>query len=191
MTQNKTYHGECVISQRRSSETALRWRRTTSFQKNWKISQGECPSCFLKNKQNLNRQDSVLYCALLSHSVGSNSSRLHGLYPTRLLCPWDFPSKNTGVGFHFLLQRIFPTGELNGALLHCRRILYQLSYQGSPNCVWRNIPSVHKYLLSVGFLFVCLFVCFFPRQSLHPRNTVGKILKKDFVLGLFIFLFYF
>ena len=27
----------------------------------------------------------------------------------RLLCPWDFPRENTGVGCHFLLQGIFPT----------------------------------------------------------------------------------
>ena len=31
--------------------------------------------------------------------------RPHGLQPTRLLCPWDSPGKNTGVGCHFLLQR--------------------------------------------------------------------------------------
>ena len=31
----------------------------------------------------------------------------HRLYPTRLLCPWDFPGKNTGVAYHFLLQEIF------------------------------------------------------------------------------------
>ena len=41
----------------------------------------------------------------LSHSVMSNSLRLHGLQPTRLLCPWDSPGKNTGVGRHFLLLR--------------------------------------------------------------------------------------
>ena len=29
--------------------------------------------------------------------------------PSRLLCPWDFSGKNTGVGSHFLLQGIFPT----------------------------------------------------------------------------------
>ena len=34
---------------------------------------------------------------------------------------------------HALLQGIFPTQELNWGLLHCRQILYQLSYQGSPN----------------------------------------------------------
>jgi len=35
----------------------------------------------------------------------------------RLLCPWDFPGKNTGVGCHFLLQGIFPTWALNPCLL--------------------------------------------------------------------------
>ena len=40
--------------------------------------------------------------------------------------------KNTGVGSLSLLQWIFPTQELNQGLLHCRWILYQLSYQGSP-----------------------------------------------------------
>ena len=40
--------------------------------------------------------------------------------------------KNTGVGSLSLLQWIFPTQESNQGLLHCRRILYQLSYKGSP-----------------------------------------------------------
>ena len=41
--------------------------------------------------------------------------------------------KNTGVGSLSLLQRIFLTQELNQGLLHCRWILYQLSYQGGPS----------------------------------------------------------
>ena len=41
--------------------------------------------------------------------------------------------KKTGVGSLSFLQWIFPTQELNQGLLHCRQILYQLSYQGSPN----------------------------------------------------------
>ena len=40
--------------------------------------------------------------------------------------------KNTGVGSLSFLQRIFSTQESNQGLLHCRQILYQLSYQGSP-----------------------------------------------------------
>ena len=46
--------------------------------------------------------------------------------------------KNTGVSSLSLLQWIFPTQELNWGLLHCRWILYQLSYQGSP---------IHGYVL--------------------------------------------
>ena len=37
----------------------------------------------------------------------------HGLQPARLLCPWDFPGKNTGVGCYLLLQGIFLTQEWN------------------------------------------------------------------------------
>ena len=40
--------------------------------------------------------------------------------------------KNSGVSSLSLLQQMFPTQESNWGLLHCRRILYQLSYQGSP-----------------------------------------------------------
>ena len=46
-------------------------------------------------------------CCLLAcciTSVMSDSVQPHGLQPTRLLRPWDSPSKNTGVGCHFLLQ---------------------------------------------------------------------------------------
>ena len=45
----------------------------------------------------------------VSCSVLSNSLQPHGLQPTRLYCPWNFPSKNTGMGSHFLLKGIFPT----------------------------------------------------------------------------------
>ena len=49
--------------------------------------------------------------------------------------------KNTGVGSLSLLHGIFPTQELNRGLPHCRRILYQLSYQGSPSFLrLSNIP---------------------------------------------------
>ena len=44
----------------------------------------------------------------------------------------DSPGKNTGVGFHVLLQGIFPTQGSNQGLLHCRQILHHPSHQGSP-----------------------------------------------------------
>ena len=43
----------------------------------------------------------------LKHPAMSDSLHPHGWQPTRLLCPWDFPGKNTAVGCHSLLQRIF------------------------------------------------------------------------------------
>ena len=46
-----------------------------------------------------------------SHSVVSNSFRLHGLYG-----PWDYSGQNTGVGCHALLQGIFPIQGLNPGL---------------------------------------------------------------------------
>ena len=54
-------------------------------------------------------------------SVVPDSFRPHGLQLTRLLCPWDFPGKNTGVGCHFLLQGIFPT---QGSNLRLRCLLH-------------------------------------------------------------------
>ena len=74
----------------------------------------------------------VCVCVCVCVLVVSNSLGPHGLEPTRLLCPWDSPGKNIGVGCHFLLQGIFLTQESNPGLLHCRQILYQVSYQGSP-----------------------------------------------------------
>ena len=45
--------------------------------------------------------------------------------------PWDFPGNSTGVGCHFLLQRIFSTQGCNPGLPHCRQTLDRLCHQGS------------------------------------------------------------
>ena len=67
----------------------------------------------------------------------------HGLYPTRFLCPWNFPGKNTGVSCHFLLQGIFPTQGSNLCLLRWQADSLSLSHQGSPQfCI------AFKYLMS-------------------------------------------
>ena len=52
--------------------------------------------------------------------------------------PQDFSGKNTGVGCHFLLQGNFSTQGSNLHLLHCRQILYPLSYRGSPSLLGHN-----------------------------------------------------
>ena len=74
-------------------------------------------------------------------SVISDSLWLHGLQPARLLCPWNSPGKNTGVGSCSLLQVIFPTQGSNPGFTRCREILYHLSHQGSPRILeWIAYP---------------------------------------------------
>ena len=48
----------------------------------------------------------LLCCCCQVTSVVSDSVRPHRRQPTKLSCPWDSPGKNTGVGCHFLLQRM-------------------------------------------------------------------------------------
>ena len=67
--------------------------------------------------------------------------------PARLLCPWDSPGKNTGVGCHFLLQGIFLTQGSNWGLLHCVQILYCLSRQASLKCYLSSFNSLVNFLI--------------------------------------------
>ena len=69
----------------------------------------------------------------------------HRLQPARLLCPWDFPGKNIGVGCHFLLQRVFLTQGSNLRLLHHIRILYH----------WATWEALQTFTHSVTILKLC------------------------------------
>ena len=75
--------------------------------------------------------------------------------------------ENTGVGSLSLLQGIFPTQELNPGLLHCRQILYQLSYRGSPTiesaaAKWlQSCPTLQPHRRQ-------------PTRLPHPWDSSGK-----------------
>ena len=90
-------------------------------------------------------------CSVLSDSVTL------WLQPARLLCPWDFSSKNTGVDCHFLLQGIFLTQESNPRLL---QLLYGRQFLTS------EPPG--KPSPSPGFPFGC--VLFQMIIIYHPLN---------------------
>ena len=85
-------------------------------------------------------QARILKWVAFPFSMGS--SRLRGRTQVSRIAGDSSPAeppgkpKNTGVGSLSLLQGIFPTQESNRGLLHCRRILYQLSYQGI--CSWQE-----------------------------------------------------
>ena len=75
----------------------------------------------------------------------------------------DSPSKNTGVGCHALLQRIFPTQGSNPGLLHCRQTLYCLSHQE------RLLYNIYLYLISLILIHSSLFVLIpYPYLALPP-----------------------
>ena len=82
--------------------------------------------------------------------------------PTRFLCPWNFPGKNTGVGYHSPLQGIFATQGSNLNLLHFRQILYSLSHQGSPqlqvNKLKRKILSLVKNDEDTDSCITCFYL---------------------------------
>ena len=78
-------------------------------------------------------------------SVVSESLRPHGLYPTRLVCPWNFPGKNTGVGYHFLLQGILLTQGSN---------LHRLHWQAS----WNAKDTLLNFRKSASFFYCTLII---------------------------------
>ena len=68
----------------------------------------------------------------------------------QVLCPWNSPGQNTGVGCHFLVQGIFPTQQSNPSLPHCRQILHCLSHQGNPNCLLTCAKTIFFNLQTVS-----------------------------------------
>ena len=87
----------------------------------------------------------------------SNSFVTYGPQPARLLCPWDFTGKNTGVGCHFLLQGIFPTQGSNPHLLLWHADSLPLSHLGSPMGVDTG-PQNFVYFCRCGNKFVLWWI---------------------------------
>ena len=83
----------------------------------------------------------------------------------------DSPVKNTEMGCHDLLQGIFPAQGWNPGLQHCKRILYQLSYQGSQNTgVSRVAVPFSQGIFPAQGWNPGLLHC---RQSLHQLSHQG------------------
>ena len=87
---------------------------------------------------------------VLSHSVVSNSLGSNRLQPARLLCPLNFPGKNTGVGCHFLLQGLFPVQRYTLhllCLLHWQVDSLPLHHLGNPHKYIHVIKFIEEYAL--------------------------------------------
>ena len=97
------------------------------------------------------------------------------LQSARLLCPWDSPGKNNGVGCHALLQGIFPNQGLNLGILLCRQILYLLSNQGSSFLPIIQIYLIHcmyymKIFFSESFLLFHIFCSYIDYKETNIFN---------------------
>ena len=71
--------------------------------------------------------------------------------------PWTVhsPGQNAGVGSLSLLWGIFPTQGLNPSPPHCRRMLYQMSHQGSIRaCIWQSSNSFLKTFNTWDILWI-------------------------------------
>ena len=115
----------------------------------------------------------------------------------------DSPGKNTGVGCHSLLQRIFQTQGSNPGLPHCKQSLYYLSHKGSPSilewvaypftggssqprnwthvaCIWRGfftIWVVFAYLHFLGDSVVKKSACQYRQEE--PQETSVRSLGRE------------
>ena len=112
----------------------------------------------------------ALCCCCLVASVVSDSVEPYGLQPARL-CPWKSLGKSSRMGCHALLQGIFPTEGSNPGLLHCRHILYHLSYQGSLGKI-----SAVAAAAAVKSLQSCLTLCD-PIDGSPPGSPIPGILQ--------------
>ena len=114
----------------------------------------------------------------------SDSLQPHGLQPIRLLCPWDFSGKNTGVGCHFLLQGILLTQRWNPHLLSlaCRWILYPLSHRGSPiEVIYNIILLIISGIQCSDSMYVIELALHFCGFHIHRFNQwwIEKIFKNS------------
>ena len=104
--------------------------------------------------------------------------------------PWNSPGQNTGVGSLSLLEGIFPTWGSNPDLSHCRQILYQLSYQGSPRILeWAPYPLLQGIFLtqeSNQGLLHCRWILYqLSCQGMLPKFSLQKLYQFTYLLAMY------
>ena len=130
---------------------------------------------------------------MLSHSVMSESLQLHGPQSTRLLCLWDSPGKNTGVGCDFLLQGIFSTQGLDPhilCLLHqptdslslCHLESLGLTLSPIVILLFFYVTLTHFYQV-VEFIFSLMHL--FSRAAVTNYHNLGGLKQQKLIFSEF------
>ena len=120
--------------------------------------------------------------------------RLHGLEPARILCPWDFPGKNTGAGCHSLLQGILPTQGSNLCLLcllHWQTDSLPLAPPGKPYIlIYVYTLFLKKILFHYGYYIVEPRILTVALCFLLPKANETTPTPKEFWFPLFARIFF-
>ena len=110
-------------------------------------------------------------CVGMAESLRSPPETITTLFVNRLtlLDSWDFPGKNTGVGYHFFLQGIFPTQGSTPSLLHRQAGSLLLSHQGSPLLTtldtYFHLFMVEKTKAQTGYGLI-------RKDTTYPKETL-------------------
>ena len=102
-----------------------------------------------------------------------DSLQPHGLQATRFLCPWDFPGKSTGLGCHFLLQRIFLNQGSNPGLLHCRQTLNRTTNFKETSLSSSHFNTVQNIICVIMHIDESVFFCFATEGSLGRISNLN------------------
>ena len=121
----------------------------------------QCPSCC------------VCVCSVISSSLWPQ-----GLQFTRLLCPWNSPSKTAGVCCHSLLQGIFLTQGLSPSLLHWQVHSVLFEPPGKP-LWWVNSSQISVTRAKNTYSLLLLYICHcLPVAHCRGFNTVSSLMEK-------------
>ena len=116
-------------------------------------------------------------CAVCSITVVSRSLWAQVLQPAKLLCLWDSPGKDTGVGCQALLQGIFPTEGLNPGFPHHSQALHHQNHQGSqPTQPTLEVSDFFIVGLLESGILVCQCLCrsFVSNLLYSSQNSLVK-----------------
>ena len=121
----------------------------------------------------------------------------HRLQSTRLLSPWDFPGRTTGVGCHFLLQGIFSNQGLKLHLLQWQAYSFLLNHPGSPymylffssnSCPSCSCCSVTQSCLTLWIRWTATcqaFLSFTISQSLLKLMSIESVIPSNHLIFSF------
>ena len=123
--------------------------------------------------------------SMCARSAVADSVRPHGLWPARLLHPWDFSDKNTGVGFHSPLQGIFPTQGLNvrlSCLLHWQAASLSLEPPVKPTwprkCILGVSPTDSKLMCTQKSAFESLQLFSLSPKTGRSQSILNRGMDK-------------